>query len=114
MHTHYLNNSIGDSEKLVKNSNRTNMKKKKVAQITQKYNSGRFQYSSQEGNPNYSSLSNSDFPEDRASTKKNRGSGIKYHPQRKVSKTSKGYYKTNGDRHDARSTSKSSKRKFYK
>ena len=59
MHTHYLNNSIGDSEELIDtNTNRNNIKKQKAAHITQKYNSGRFQYSSQEGNPNYSSLSN--------------------------------------------------------
>jgi hypothetical protein len=63
MHTHYLNNSIGDSEGLIETSNRNNLKSKKAAQINQKYyNSGRFQYSSQGGNPNYSSLSNSDFP----------------------------------------------------
>jgi len=93
MNTHYLNNSIGDSEELVENSSRNNIKKKKVNQITQKYNSGRFQYSSQEGNPNYSSLSNSDFPDE---------------------KTSKGYYKTNVQRNDFKSNSKSKKRKISK
>ena len=68
MHTHYLNNSIGDSDELVENSNRNNIKKK-ASQITQKYNSGRFQYSSQEGNQNYSSLSNSELPDEKQSNR---------------------------------------------
>ena len=95
MHTHYLNNSIGDSEEQLENSNRNGVKKR-VAQITQKYNSGRFQYSSQEGNPNYSSLSNSDFPDEKFSNRqRNRVSAINYQQQRKnKSKTSKGYYKS--------------------
>lgn len=116
MHTHYLNNSIGDSEELVENTNRSTVKKKKTAQITQKYNSGRFQYSSQEGNPNYSSLSNSDLPDEKISNRqRNRGSTISYHQQRKgKSKTSKGYYKSTGDKHEFKSNSKSKKRKISK
>lgn len=118
MHTHYLNNSIGDSEELIDSTNRNTIKKKKAAQITQKYNSGRFQYSSQEGNPNYSSLSNSDFPEDKISNRqRNRNSAMSYHQQRKVkSKTSKGYYKSTGERPEFKSNSKSKsvKRKVSK
>jgi hypothetical protein len=72
MHTHYLNNSIEDSEELLEFTNRNNLKKQL---ITQKYNSGRFQYSSQEGNPNYSSLSNAGFPDEKSSFRlKNRTS----------------------------------------
>lgn len=113
MHTHYLNNSIGDSEELIDMTNRNNMKKQ---MITQKYNSGRFQYSSQEGNPNYSSLSNTDFPDDKASTRqKNRISAINYHQQRKgKSKTSKGYYKSTVEKSELKSNSKSKKRKISK
>jgi uncharacterized coiled-coil protein SlyX len=113
MHTHYLNNSIGDSEELIDMTNRNVMKKQL---ITQKYNSGRFQYSSQEGNPNYSSLSNTDFPDEKASTRqKNRISAINYHQQRKgKSKTSKGYYKSTTDKPELKSNSKSKKRKISK
>lgn len=114
MHTHYLNNSIGDSEELVESS-RNNIKKKNN-QISNKYNSGRFQYSSQEGNPNYSSLSNSDFPDEKISNRqRNKISVSNYHQQRKnKSKTSKGYYKTNLDRSEFKSNSKSKKRKISK
>lgn len=115
MHTHYLNNSIGDSEELVEHTNRNNLKRK-TAQLNQKYNSGRFQYSSQEGNPNYSSLSNSDFPDEKQSNRqRNRVSAVNYHQQRKVkSKTSKGYYKSTVERSDFKSNSKSKKRKISK
>jgi len=98
---------------LVENTNRNNMKKKTV-QISQKYNSGRFQYSSQEGNPNYSSLSNSDMPDEKASNR-NRVFAVNYHQQRKgKSKTSKGYYKSTNEKSDRKSTSKSKKRKVSK
>lgn len=115
MHTHYLNNSIGDSEELIEHTNRNNLKRK-TAQLNQKYNSGRFQYSSQEGNPNYSSLSNSDFPDEKQSNRqRNKVSAVNYHQQRKVkSKTSKGYYKSTVERSDFKSNSKSKKRKISK
>ena len=113
MHTHYLNNSIGDSEELMEFTNRNNLKKQL---ITQKYNSGRFQYSSQEGNPNYSSLSNTDFQEEKSSTRqKNRMSAGGYNQHRKgKSKTSKGYYKSANDKGDLKNSSKSKKRKVSK
>ena len=115
MHTHYLNNSIGDSEELIESTSRNIIKKKKSIKNS-KYNSGRFQYSSQEGNPNYSSLSNSDFPEDKISNRQRKKiSVVNYQQQRKgKSKTSKGYYKTNIERSDLKSNSKSRKRKVSK
>jgi hypothetical protein len=114
MHTHYLNNSIGDSDELVENSTRNNMNRK-VSQITQKYNSGRFQYSSQEGNQNYSSLSNSELPDEKQSNRqRNKVFAINYHQQRKgKSKTSKGYYKSS-EKSDFKRNSKSKKRKQSK
>lgn len=113
MHTHYLNNSIGESEELMEMNNN---KKQKGAHVTQKFNSGRFQYSSQEGNPNYSSLSNSGFPDEKYSNRqRNRASVNTYHQQRKVkSKTSKGYYKSTTEKSDMKSNSKSNKRKASK
>lgn len=113
MHTHYLNNSIGDSEELIEFTNRNNLKKQL---ITQKYNSGRFQYSSQEGNQNYSSLSNADFQDEKSSTRqKNRMSAGSYHQHRKgKSKTSKGYYKSGNDKNELKNGSKSKKRKASK
>lgn len=113
MNTHYLNNSIGDSEELIEFTNRNNLKKQ---MITQKYNSGRFQYSSQEGNPNYSSLSNTDFQDENISSRQKNWMSTGNHPhQRKnKSKTSKGYHKSTSDKQEAKNTSKSKKRKVSK
>ena len=111
MHTHYLNNSIGDSDELIDMTNRNNLKKQ---MITQKYNSGRFQYSSQEGNPNYSSLSNTDFPDQRQiSNRQAKTRMSSYHQRKAKSKTSKGYYKTI-EKSDLKASSKSRKRKSAK
>lgn len=109
MHTHYLNNSIGDSDEFIETNTNRNSKKQKVANVTQKYHSGRFQYSSQEGNPNYSSLSNSGLQKDKQSTRqRNRTSISNGAKQRKgKSKTSKGYYKLTSEKNDFKTNSKS-------
>lgn len=113
MHTHYLNNSIEDSEELLEFTNRNNLKKQ---MITQKYNSGRFQYSSQEGNPNYSSLSNVDFHEEKSSNRQRNRTSTGGYPQgrKQKSKTSKGYYRPASEKQDSKAVSKSKKRKASK
>ena len=84
--------------------------------ITQKYNSGRFHYSSQEGNPNYSKLSNADFQYDKFSNLQNDQLPAGSHHQNRKLKSiiSKGYYKSTSDNQELKNSSKSKKRKTSK
>ena len=84
--------------------------------ITQKYNSGRFHYSSQEGNPNYSKLSNADFQYDKFSNLQNDQLPAGSHHQNRKLKNiiSKGYYKFTSVKQELKNNSKLKKRKTSK